>query len=159
MRKKKKKEKRLENGARTGFLLIITGNSKLLKDSIFFHHANHFHTQTYLISINPLRAQTSFSFKDLMRSQGEVRSQEYIQLLILVKYLRKVILNKYWKYSIQVNTWSRSTQHAVGSHSSSLSRTWFMHQGLEVSRNQQAKAGGERKMPARGPWQVGCSQR
>ena len=72
-----------------GFLLIITGNSKLLKDSIFSPY------QPYLISINPLRAQTSFSFKDLMGSQGKVRRQEYIQLLILIKYLRKVILNKY----------------------------------------------------------------
>lgn len=98
--KKKKKKKDWEMELEQGFLLIITGNSKLLKDSIFSPCQPFPYTQTYLISINPLRAQTSFSFKDLMGSQGEVRRREYIQLLILIKYLRKVILNKYWKYGM-----------------------------------------------------------
>lgn len=63
--------------------------------------------------MNPLRAQTSFSFKDLMGLQGKVRRLQCIQLFILIKYLKEVILNNHWKYSTQESVWSKFTQHVI----------------------------------------------
>lgn len=78
------------SAARTGALLIIPGNSKLLKDSISPPHQPfpRSHIPNFCTS---LRAHTGFSFQELRGPRGTGRRREYIQLRRLIEYVRTAV--------------------------------------------------------------------